>query len=172
MGEARSRGFQLAQSNPNSGAAGAIQRDGQVRRRLAGSDRIHDAAFDRKTSGKSKTLDHPLKQIMTCGVERFGAASVAHRMAGVEMPQGDSRLGDRLGGGMGPAAFQEFRQNMRVRPVRAFARRRWNRLIHLNAADPADEDPMRVCFKQQAHRGIRRIKTERPQWLRSRATVF
>jgi len=74
----RSCGFQLAQSNPDSGAALAVQRGGEVRRRLAGSDRIDNAAFDRKKLRKPKTLEHPLKRIVACG-----AASVARRMLGV-----------------------------------------------------------------------------------------
>ena len=82
-GRGRSRGFQLAQSNPDSGAAVAIQRGGQVRGRLAGSDRVHDAAFDRKKLRKPKTLEHPLKRIVALGIERFSAASVARRRLGI-----------------------------------------------------------------------------------------
>ena len=59
---------------------------------------------------------------MVRGVERPGfAQAVAGRMRRIEMRAGNEAVGNRLGGGMGSAAFEKLRQHVRVRSFRAFA---------------------------------------------------
>ena len=62
---------------------------------------------------------------------------------------------------MGSAAFQQFWQHMRVRPLRALAGWRRDRLIDLDAAEPADEDAVRIGGKDHAHRGIAMLEHRR-----------
>src|SRR4051812_33660740 len=88
-GRGMSCGFQLPQRNPDAGAAVAILRGRQSRRRRAGSDRVHDPALDSDILRKPKALDHSLKRLMACDIERSGPAFIAGRMPGIKMCAGN-----------------------------------------------------------------------------------
>ena len=109
----------------------------------------------RKCHGIAARGHHPLKGTMVRGVERPGLTqAVPRRMRRIEMRAGNPDLGHRFGGGMGSAAFQEPRQHVRVRSLRALARGRRDRLIDLDAAEPADEDTVRIGCEDHSHGGI------------------
>ncbi len=92
---------------------------------------------------------------MVRGVERPGLAeAVPRRMRRIEMRAGNPPLRHRLGRGMGSPALQEPRQHVRVRSLRALARGRRDRLIDLDAAEPADEDAVRIGREDHCHGGI------------------
>ena len=125
------------------------------RGRLAGKHRIDHPPLGRKGCGIAAGGHHPLKGVMVRGIERSGLTqAVPRRMRRIEMRAGNETFRDRFGRGMGAAAFQEPRQHMRVRSFRALARRRRDRLIDLDAAEPADEDAVRIGREDHCHGGI------------------
>ena len=120
----------------------------------------------------SEPLDHRLKGIMARRVERPGPAQpIARRMRRIEMRAGNPALGDRLGRGMGPAALQQLRQHMGVRPVGTSSRGRRDRLIDLDPAEPADEDAVRIGARISPIAGLPGSNTARPACWRSCAAV-
>ncbi len=110
---------------------------------------------------------------MADGVERPRLTqAVAGRMRRIKMRAGNPSIRHRLGRRMGSAAFQKFGQHMGVRSIRTFSRRGRNRLIHLDPAEPADEDAMRIGVKDQSHRRIAGLRTPRGRYARAIARWF
>ena len=95
------------------------------------------------------------------------AERVLHRVRWIEMRAGHAPIGHRLGRGMRPLVLQELRQNMRVRPLRAPATRRRNRLEHLDPAHPAQEHAMRTRGEDMTHRRIVTVERRTPAQERS-----
>ena len=161
---------------PSSAAAqcgcwcGRVGRRRSPRAARPASDRLRDAPLDGECFGIAATLHHQLKRIVMRRIERPGFAhAVAGRMRRIKMRAGDPALRNGLGGGMGSAAPQQFWQHMRVRPLRALAGRRRDRLIDLDAADPADEDAVRIGGSIMPIAGLPGSNTARPVSSRNRA---
>jgi hypothetical protein len=123
----------------------AVAVAGHRRGRLAGKHRIDHPPLGRKGCGIAARRHYPLKGMVVHGVERPGLAQPVPRwVRRIEMRAGNPPLRHRFGGGMGSPTLQEPRQHVRVRSLRALAGRRRDRLIDLDAAEPADEDAVRI----------------------------
>ena len=137
-------GLHLPQRDTNDGAAVAIR--GELGRRLPGVDGVLHALLDRNGLGVAESGHHLLECVQMSDLERTGLAEpVARGMRGVKMRAGNPSRRNRFGRRMGAAALQEFWQHMGMRPVRALAGGRRDRLIHLDAAEPGEEDAVRIA---------------------------
>jgi hypothetical protein len=91
-------------------------------------------------AAKSKLAIHALSaaEVWPCDFSRRNAIRTLLRLwRSPATAVGGSPLRHRFGRGMGSPDLQEPRQQVRVRPLRALARRRRDRLIDLDAAEPA-----------------------------------
>jgi len=90
-------------------------------------------------AAKSKVAIHALSatEVWLCDFSRRNAIRTLLRLWPPATAVGGSPLRHRFGRGMGSPDLQEPRQQVRVRPLRALARRRRDRLIDLDAAEPA-----------------------------------
>ena len=140
--------------------------------RFARLDRLGDTPLDRQNPGIPKRCDHRLECMMARGIERpRQAQSVAGRMRRIKMRARYPPRRNRLGGGMGAAAFQETRQDVGMRPFRALSRCRRDRLIDFDPAEPAEEDAMRIGVQDESHRGIAGLEHGRPACWQLRGDV-
>lgn len=156
-GRRMASGSHLPQGNANAVAALAVLR--HLRRSISGFDGLHDAAFDREALRPPQHADHALECFMTGDVEGAGSPQfIAGWMRRIDMRAGNPAVRNGLRRRVGPSGFQKLGQNMRMRPLRTFAGRGRDRLIDLDAADPADEYAVRIGFHDDAHRRIARFE--------------
>ena len=91
-------------------------------------------------AAKSKVAIHALSatEVWPCDFSRRNAIRTLLRLwRSPATAVGGSPLRHRFGRGMGSPDLQEPRQQVRVRPLRALARRRRDRLVDLDAAESA-----------------------------------
>jgi hypothetical protein len=115
------------------------------RRLLASPDSVGDAVLDLDKPGIAIARQHRLEGIVIFSPERPGApVPVPERVRRLEMGAGNPSHRNRLGGCVGAPAAEQLGQNVGMWSLRTRSVRRRNRLKDFNAADPADEDPMRI----------------------------
>ena len=145
----------LAHRNANIGAGKAIIRDRDGGWIAAFGDGVRRLPLELNRIRVAEPPQHVLKDFVPPLIEGQRLAErVLHRVRWIEMRAGHAPIGHRLGRGMRPLVLQELRQNMRVRPLRAPATRRRNRLEHLDPAHPAQEHAMRTRGEDMTHRRI------------------
>ena len=140
-GRGRVRRPQLTEGNAYGGARKSIVADYDCGGLAAGHDRIDNVLLERKPLRIAVALEQNLESHMALRLKGpVQAERVPRRMRRIKMrarnPTGWQRLVRRVR----TAIRQQFGKHMGMRPGRALAAGRRDRLVNLDATEPADKD--------------------------------
>lgn len=147
--------LQLVKGDAQGCAGKALVRNHDRGRLPSGAYSIDDPSFERNTIGIAITLEQDLEGGIAVVPERVSAAKVvSQRMWRMDMGARNPTLRQRLGRRMGPTACEELRKDVGMGAVRASAAGRRDRLKHLGATDPTDEDAVRIDGEHDRHDAV------------------